>query len=689
MNGLIDATGQPFQIGKELGRGGEGSVFAVSGNDQWVAKIYHQRPLAADHTTKLQAMVALSSNDLSSISAWPRSLVYEGSRDRPCGILMPRVSKGRHLHELYGTLSRKQHFPNTAWHHMVLAARNTAAAFHTVQSTGVVIGDVNQGNLMVDADMRVQLIDCDSFQIRSGEQLFHCPVGTPHFTPPELQSQLLREVDRSVNHDGFGLAILLFHLLFMGRHPFAGRFLGTGDMTIEKAIAERRFAFSKHRSETLVDPPPASLLLEDLPPSTGELFERAFRSDASNGQLRPTPEEWVRDLEQLIKSRKQCQYDPMHVHYSGIKECPWCRIEAFGGPSFFVEKAGASAITKDRLLALNKQVKAITPPTFPDISPAQVALPSMPTLKLKEKKDKPGPTITDLACGGMALGALAALFGPLSVWAYAAGCLIALASGLFLIFDRESKLRRKTVDEFVEWLENGKAKLWQQSQAILKRRDQQAESFQRSVDELTQQVEDYQAEGKALVRVLMEQSDVKKDELLRGFLLRDNLSKVDGLTASNVAVLESYGIESAYDIEKINLYGIPMISSRMVIELLNWREEVEHGLVIKPDHGVTPVEMESATEFATQRYKASQARRVLMSASRLESVAATAEGALNKELKAYEQQATEWREMGKQFRDYQSNRTALERNLNSTVITIAGAMIAIPALGALVWSIFG
>lgn len=688
MKNLIDSTGRAFQISSELGRGGEGSVFAIPGNDSYVAKIYHKRPLSEDQTTKLQAMVALSSNDLNTISAWPRSLVYEGSKDRPCGIIMPRVSKARHLHELYGTLSRKQHFPNTAWHHMVLAARNTAAAFHSVQATGVVIGDVNQGNMMVDADMRVQLIDCDSFQINSGERLFHCPVGTPHFTPPELQSQLLREVVRSVNHDGFGLAILIFHLLFMGRHPFAGRYLGSGDMSIEKAIAERRFAFSKHKSETLVDPPPASLLLEDLPPSTGELFERAFRSDDENGELRPTPEEWVRDLESIIKQRKQCPYDPMHVYFSALTECPWCRIEAFGGPSFFVEKAGASAITKDRLKALNKQVRAIVPPTFPDISPAQVALPNMPTLKQKEKRSKK-LTVPDLLCGLMVVAAVIALLGPVSGYALLAGSVLAIALGGILIVDRESKLRRKTVDDFVEWLENGKSQLWRESQAILKKHEQQAENFKRSTDDLTQQVEDYQAEGKALVRVLLEHSDVKKDELLRGSLLRDNIAKVEGMTPSIVAVLESYGIESAYDIEKINLYGIPMISNTLVIELLSWREEVEHSLVVKPDHGVTAQELEVATELATQRYKASQARRVLMSASRLDSVAKTAEGAIRKELSVYEEKVSQWRDMGKQLRDYQSDRTALERNINSTITTILGAMIAIPALGALVWSIFG
>src|SRR4051812_24821096 len=37
----------------------------------------------------------------------------------------------------------------------------------------------------------------------------------------------LRNVERKPEHDAIGLALLIFHLLFMGRHPFAGRFQGS------------------------------------------------------------------------------------------------------------------------------------------------------------------------------------------------------------------------------------------------------------------------------------------------------------------------------------------------------------------------------------------------------------------------------------------------------------------------------
>jgi hypothetical protein len=44
---------------------------------------------------------------------------------------------------------------------------------------------------------------------------FACEVGVETFTPPELQGKNLREVVRTANHDNFGLAIMVFLLLFI------------------------------------------------------------------------------------------------------------------------------------------------------------------------------------------------------------------------------------------------------------------------------------------------------------------------------------------------------------------------------------------------------------------------------------------------------------------------------------------
>ena len=120
---LIDSAGQSIVLAKMIGKGGEGSVYDVAGSAALVAKVYHKRPLDAQHVEKLEAMVAYWSEGLEAIAAWPRSLLYEPQRRQPCGLLMTKMQGARPLHELYGTTNRRLHFPEAGWHHLILAAR--------------------------------------------------------------------------------------------------------------------------------------------------------------------------------------------------------------------------------------------------------------------------------------------------------------------------------------------------------------------------------------------------------------------------------------------------------------------------------------------------------------------------------------------------------------------------------------
>jgi DNA-binding helix-hairpin-helix protein with protein kinase domain len=64
-------------------------------------------------------------------------------------------------------------------------------------------------------------------------------------------------VTRTPNHDAFGLAVLTFLLLFMGRHPFAGRMSdGQSDLSLEQAISSLRFAYSATALAHRLLPPP-------------------------------------------------------------------------------------------------------------------------------------------------------------------------------------------------------------------------------------------------------------------------------------------------------------------------------------------------------------------------------------------------------------------------------------------------
>src|SRR5262249_54482282 len=157
--------------------------------------------------------------------------------------------------------------PDADWRFLLHTATNLAKAVACVHKEGCVVGDLNPNNAVVSAEGTVKLIDCDSIQVTIRDRTYSCPVGVPLFTAPELQGKPLRGVIRTQEQDNFALAVLVFHLLFLGRHPFAGMYAGRGDMPIEKAIAEHRFAYGADRARVSMSPPPHSLLLTDFPTS--------------------------------------------------------------------------------------------------------------------------------------------------------------------------------------------------------------------------------------------------------------------------------------------------------------------------------------------------------------------------------------------------------------------------------------
>jgi hypothetical protein len=139
-------------------------------------------------------------------------------------------------------------------------------------------------------------------------------VGTEDFTPPELHGVSLSSVQRTQAHDHFGLAVAIFQLLIMGKHPDAGRFSGS-DLSLGQSIAQNRFAFSVvRRDETRTTPPPGSVLLGDFPPPIAAAFEAAFGLAAAS---RPDPAVWVKLFQGLENTLRQCANAAVSKSYVG------------------------------------------------------------------------------------------------------------------------------------------------------------------------------------------------------------------------------------------------------------------------------------------------------------------------------------------------------------------------------------
>jgi DNA-binding helix-hairpin-helix protein with protein kinase domain len=320
-------NGKIIRLGAVLGKGGEGTVHSVENDRSLAAKIYFPAK-ASDRGEKITKMVQAKLCSSFVDVAFPIDTLCD-QHGKFSGFTMPRIGGRKPAHHLYTPTSRKLEFPKATYPMLVRTAANVARAFVNVHASGCIVGDVNHSGVLVSKDATVTLIDCDSFQFSYCGRFYYCGVGVPEFTPPELQGKSLTRIHRTANHDNFGLAVLIFYILMMGRHPFAGRYLGPTNPPLEIAIAEFRFAYSARRKETRMDPPPNVATLADLPLALRDAFEHAFGPSGASGQ-RPTATEWACILDRVEGEIVCCKSSPVHHYFRSAKSCPWCRMEWTG-----------------------------------------------------------------------------------------------------------------------------------------------------------------------------------------------------------------------------------------------------------------------------------------------------------------------------------------------------------------------
>lgn len=330
-----DENGKVITLGKQIAQGGEGTVYNCSTSSRLVAKIYRKDKLSKKKGEKLEVMCSLYDQEIANFSAWVKKVIYENGK--PVGFLMEKITQYEEIHLLYGTnADRQKYFPNAEWKFMVHAALNLAIAVDTLHERGIVIGDINQSNILVNDKAEIKLIDCDSYQVEHNGKRFICEVGVPEYTSPELQGCSFKKVVRNQNHDCFGLAVMIFKILFFAKHPYSGC---NAPSEIENAITGNYFCYARNYA---YDTPIYSALVKTLlNDKLKDLFERAFCDSTS----RPTAKEWISALEEFEKNYiTVCSGNNRHFFNKNSNKCIWCALKQNGLDYF--EQAPAPKKTK-------------------------------------------------------------------------------------------------------------------------------------------------------------------------------------------------------------------------------------------------------------------------------------------------------------------------------------------------------
>lgn len=554
---FYDSNGKSYVLTHEIGRGGEGTVFYCPNDLSLVAKIYHE-PIDEEKAEKLRWMAANQNDGLLKIAAWIVDTLHNQSGEI-VGFVMPNV-KAKEIHELYSLKSRRVHFPDATWQFLLHTAANVARAFYVLHKNDHIMGDVNHGNCVVLADGTVKLIDCDSYSIKNDNLRYRCEVGVATHLAPELQGLDLSEVEREQKHDNFGLAVIIFQLLFLGRHPFSGNYLGAEDKSLEDCIRELRFAYG-NQQVTNVKQPPGTLSLSQISPRLAGMFNAAFLT-----QNRPEPREWIEALEDLSNNLQQCAAHIGHYYFQELTACPWCEIEAKTGLVLFPfvsrenGEQGFNIFTIESLLGSldvprNLPAKPFKPNVLPPVS--------ADALQLRNRERS------------RMMGLVALHFALVAIWTFLGGASSGMSLGIFLGFgfyfihqklSKDDKDRLQ--DELVE--ANGNWEKLKQDWRINKNQN----LLDNDLTQIRQKIAEHQILQKERREQLANLQEESVQYHLRSYLSQYKLADL-GLGKIQQDALTRYGLQTAADIEDKRLRPMLALDEETKTALLEWREELE------------------------------------------------------------------------------------------------------------------
>lgn len=263
-----------LKIENEIASGGEGRIFKLEGT-----KVYKEFYQFNKQLQEKLRRIILREISLENICT-PEHLIEEN--EEIIGYTMKNI-EGVNLKNylLLASMGKKK----IARLDLLHIATQIALSFNYLHSKRVLVGDVSDNNIIIDDNLDIHLIDCDSFQVDK----YLCEVGTDEFTPREMMGKNFKITPRTLNNEYFSLGILLFKILIPGRHPFT---VTNGGSPVEN-IKNGSFAYPLGNDYDFNTPLDERLLStwNEMPLYIKECFFKTFKTEN-----RVSPKEWLEVL---------------------------------------------------------------------------------------------------------------------------------------------------------------------------------------------------------------------------------------------------------------------------------------------------------------------------------------------------------------------------------------------------------
>lgn len=291
---VFDEQNKSIRLGEELGKGGEGSVFATS-DAKYVAKIYKKEKVTREKIDKLKLMLS-KPIEYEGI-CYPKAILYNHHRQF-VGYLMPKA-KGKELRNFLFIPKKVFEMRNPDWKRidLVKLCLTILDKFAYLHDRNIILGDINPFNILVESAEKVYLVDVDSYQVEG----FACPVGTVNYTAPEIQGKNYKDFLRTFGNEYFAIATLMFNILFLGKSPYSQ----TGGESDTSNI--RAMDFPYNFKEERADNTPKGqwrFIWSNLPYNMKKAFYETFQKGApcSTEETRMDIYGWEKVLKEYFKN---------------------------------------------------------------------------------------------------------------------------------------------------------------------------------------------------------------------------------------------------------------------------------------------------------------------------------------------------------------------------------------------------
>jgi DNA-binding helix-hairpin-helix protein with protein kinase domain len=306
---LVADTGEKIKIGRLFGGGGQGEVYLAFMPDGEPRAVKWYYPAQATEMQRgiLERLIALGWRDPRFL--WPQSVVWDpNALSKGFGYLM--ALRPDRFADLQALFRRDASVSGVTLRTLVIAALNTAEAYHTLHGKGIAYRDINWGNIFFDPATGDILVCDNDNAVFEGETA--AVAGTMDFMAPELVRGDAGAAP-GTQTDLHSLAVLLF-MMFMNHHPLQGRLalkIRCLDEAAQRRLYGDRPVFVYDPADTSNRPVPGEQdtvlkTWDAMPDTLRRLFVQTFTDGLRDPGRRTRESQFARGLSKVLDNIVRC-----------------------------------------------------------------------------------------------------------------------------------------------------------------------------------------------------------------------------------------------------------------------------------------------------------------------------------------------------------------------------------------------